>query len=457
MKPSDVEELLAADRAHLIHPLSELRAHARRKLKLFERGAGLELEMADGHRVIDAFSGLLNINVGHGRAEIIEAVTAQMEQLAYYPSFWDFASAPAAKLAARIAGLLPADRQLTRMMFNLSGSEANEAAYKIARLYHAVRGEPQRQKILSRRWSFHGSTKAAGSATGIDVYHALLEQDPTHLHFAAPYCYRCPFGKARESCALECADDLAALLEREGPETVAAVVVEPVMGTGGIIPPPDGYFDRLQEIARAHGVLLILDEVITGFGRTGRWFGMEHWGIEPDLVCFGKGITSGVLPLSATVMTEPVYQTLAEETPRGQPFMFGLTYNNHPTCCMAALANIDIIEREGLVDNAREVGGYMLAQLRERFGDSPIAGDIRGIGMMAAIEVVGDRETREPFPNIAWTNWIAGKAFRKGLIVRPMLQCVGLAPPLCAERGDIDRILDLLAPVWQGAEKRIAR
>jgi adenosylmethionine-8-amino-7-oxononanoate aminotransferase len=451
-----LDEILALDRAHVIHPISELRKDRRRNTKIVTGGSGVELTLADGRRVIDGFSGLFNINVGHGRTEIADAVASQMRELAYYPSFWDFGNEPAARLAERLVGLLPADRKLRHVLFHNSGSEANEANFKLAVLYHSVRGKPEKTKILSRRWAYHGATRGAGSATGIGAYHAMIEQDARHIHVAPPYCYRCEFGKTHPGCGLPCAGDLEAVIEREGADTVAALIVEPVMGTGGILVPPPDYFGEIAEICRRHDVLLILDEVITGFGRTGKWFGMQHWDIHPDLVSFAKGISSGYLPLSASMISDRVYDTLRDDSPPGLPFMFGLTYNNHPACCAAGLANLDIVESEGLVENARTTGAYLLEQLRKNFADSPITGEIRGVGMLAAIEVVRDRETREPFPNIGDAGWIASTCFERGLIARALFQCVALSPPLCATTADVDRMLEILAGVWPEAEAQFA-
>jgi adenosylmethionine-8-amino-7-oxononanoate aminotransferase len=452
----DLEQIFELDRAHVIHPIREFRRQDRAGGRIFVGGSGVELELADGRRLIDGFSGLFNINVGHGRTEIADAVAEQMRRLAYYPSFWDFANEPAARLAERLVRLLPADRGLRHVLFGTSGSEANEANFRIARLYHAVRGKPSKTRIVSRRWSYHGATRAAGSATGIDAYHAMSEPDPSHLHVAPPYCYRCEFGKTHPGCGLPCAGDLEQTLEREGSDTVAALVVEPVMGTGGILVPPPDYFAEIQAICRRHDVLLILDEVITGFGRTGRWFGMEHWDIHPDLVSLAKGISSGYLPLSASVISDRVYETLRDQMPPGLPFMFGLTYNNHPACCAAGLANLDIVEGEGLVENARQVGTYLLERLGKSFGDSPIVGEVRGIGMLAAIELVRDRETKQPFPNLADAHWIAQQCFDRGLIARGLFQAVGLAPPLCATTADVDRMVAILEEVWPAAEARAA-
>jgi len=443
------------DRAHVIHPINEFRKHERYGPRIVVGGRGIELFLADGRTAIDGFSGLWNINVGHGRTEIADAVAAQMRKLAYYPSFWDFGNEPAARLAERLVGLLPADRHLRHVLFSSGGSEANEANFRFARLYHAVRGKTDKVKILSRRWAYHGATRGAGGATGIPPYHMLDQPDPAHVHFAPPYCYRCEFGQAYPGCGIVCADDLATAIEREDPDTVAAVIVEPVMGTGGILVPPGDYYAKLQDICHRHDVLLILDEVITGFGRTGTWFGMQQWNIHPDLLSLAKGMSSGYLPLSASVMSDRVYETLRDGMPDGLPLMWGLTYNNHPACCAAGLANIDIIERENLVANAHEVGAYLLERLRAAFTASPIVGEIRGIGLLAAIEIVRDRETREPFPNLNDPHYIVDVAYEHGLIARALLQCVAISPPLCTTKSEADRIVDILQAVWPDAERHV--
>jgi len=450
----NLDDILRLDRQHVLHPITELRKQEANGSNIFVGGKGIELTTADGRTLIDGFSGLFNINVGHGRKEIADAVAAQMSKLAYYPSFWDFGNEPATLLAEKIVGLLPPDRNLKHVLFHSGGSEANEANFKFARLYHAVRGNPSKSKIVSRRWSFHGATRGAGTATGIVAYHLFVEQDASHAYFAMPYCYRCEFGKTHPDCGLACAHDLETVIEREGADTVAAVILEPVMGTGGMLVPPADYYGPIQEICKRHDVLLILDEVVTGFGRTGKWFGMEHWDIKPDLVSFAKGISSGYLPLSASAVSDHVYETIRDEMPEGVPMMFGLTYNNHPTCCAAGLANLAIVEREGLVENAAVVGDYLLKSLREAFSDSPIVGDIRGCGMLAAVEIVRDLKTKEPFPNFEDPHHIVEAAFKRGLIARALFQCVALAPPLISTKSDIDRMVGTLKQVWPEAERQ---
>jgi len=408
-------------------------------------GEGIRIHLADGRTLIDGLSGLWNVNVGHGRTEIADAVAEQMREVAYYPGFWDYATEPAIRLADRLAKRMPAGSELDHFLFTTGGSDANETNFRIARLYHAVRGEPGRRKILSRAHSYHGITRAAGSATRLPAYHVFEEPDPLHVQVPAPYCFRCELGKTLPSCGIACSDAIEEAIEREEAGTIAAIIAEPVMGTGGVIPPPDDYFRKLRDVCDRHGVLLILDEVITGFGRTGRWFGMEQYGVTPDLVSFAKGITSGYLPLGAVGITRGVYETLRDRSPQGLPFMGGLTYNNHAACCTAAHANLDILEREGLVENSAEVGAYLLDSLRERLGDHPLVGEIRGLGMFAAIEWAkpGSREPAGESP-MAFPAAVASRAMEKGLIVRALWECTGVSPPLCTTREEIDEIVDVL-------------
>jgi adenosylmethionine-8-amino-7-oxononanoate aminotransferase len=450
MSHPDLQLLVDLDRQHVLHPISEFRTHEKKGARIVTGGEGIWLELGDGRRVIDGFSGLFNINVGHGRKEIAQAVSRQMEEIAYYPAFWDFSTEPAIRLAQRIAGLLPADRELGRFLFTSGGSDANETAFRVARAYHAVRGAPERNKILSRRHSYHGITRAAGSATRIPAYHIFTSTDPDHIETAAPYCFRCEFGETPDRCSLQCAEAVEETIAREGPETIAAIIVEPVMGTGGILVPPDGYFERLQEICRAHDILLILDEVITGFGRTGRWFGMEHWDIHPDIMCFAKGVTSGYLPLGGLAISERVYSSVRDNSPEGVPFMVGLTYNNHPSCCAAALANLEIVEREGLVDNARAVGDHLRQRLAEDLADHPKIAEVRGVGMLIALECCepGGKEPVGGKP-MSYPAEVSHRCYDRGLIVRALWENVALAPPLCTSEAEADQIADLVVEVFR--------
>jgi 4-aminobutyrate--pyruvate transaminase len=455
MPLADLEALCDLDRAHLIHPITELGKHEVKGPRVVVGGEGIYIELGDGRRVIDGFSGLFNINVGHGRREIADAVAKQMRELAYYPAFWDFSSESAIRLAERIVGLIPDDRKLGHLLFTTGGSDANEAAFRVARMYQAARGKPERTKIISRRHAFHGVTRAAGSATRIPAYHALASLDPAHVECAAPYCFRCEFGKEPGSCERECVADVEQLIEREGPNSIAAMIVEPVMGTGGIIIPPPDYFARLQEICRRHDILLIFDEVITGFGRTGHWFGMEHWDARPDIMAFAKGITSGYLPLGGIAFTDHVYETIRDQSPPGLPFMFGLTYNNHPTCCAAALANLDIVEREGLVTNARVVGDHLRKRLTEGLASHPLVAEIRGIGMMFAIECAEPGGTAPVGGKpMAFPAKIASRCYESDLIVRALWENVALAPPLCTTQEEADHIADVVLDAFENTPAR---
>ncbi len=268
---------------------------------------------------------------------------------------------------------------------------------------------------------------------------------PCFVPTSMPYCFRCEFKEDHPGCEFPCANDVEEVIEREGASTVAAVIAEPVQGTGGILVPPPEYFRRLREICDRHGVLLILDEVITGFGRTGRWFGMEHSGVHPDLVSFAKGITSGYLPLGGVALRRGVYETIRDESPQGLPFMAGLTYNNHPASCAAALANLDIIEREGLVENSREVGAYLLESLRQAIGDHPLVAEIRGIGMLAALECTAPG-TIDPVAGkpMAYPAAVANRCYDKGMIARALWETVAVAPPLCTTESEADTIADTL-------------
>ncbi|MYE83036.1 MAG: aspartate aminotransferase family protein [Gammaproteobacteria bacterium] len=423
--PQDAPPLSVADldRDYLLHPLSELRRDQDRHLVV--GGEGIRVHLDDGRTLIDGLSGLWNILVGHGRQEICAAATAQMQSLAYYPAFWGYTSEPAAVLAKRLADLVPAKSGIRRFLFTLCGSDANEMNFRIARQYHAIKGNPDRQKILSRRLGYHGITRGAASATRIDMYHWFDKPDPLHVEVDTHDL-----------------DDLEATIEREGADTIAGFVVEPVIATGGVIPPRQGYFEGVRELCDQHDILLIFDEVVTAFGRTGSWFAMDWVGAHPDLLTLSKGITSGYLPLGAAGVGPKAYDVLRNQVPEGVPFMAGQTLNNHQTCCAAALANIDIIESEGLVENSRTVGAYLLERLREAFVRHPDIEEVRGAGLMAGIAWRrGDLSTMAFYEK---TERVSKRAFDGGLIVRSNGDTTMLAPPLCTTREDVDEIVTTL-------------
>jgi putrescine aminotransferase len=358
--------------------------------------------------------------VGHGRPELAEAARRQMTRLEYYASFWEFTNEPAAELAARLASLAPKD--LHWAFFTNGGSEGNETAFKLARLAWASQGSPERNLILTRKLAYHGVSLGALQATGIPPLREHFGPLPEgFVHLDAPYPLR---GTTTDALV----EQLESTIERLGSGRIAAMVGEPVIGVGGMIPPHEDYWPRVQEVLRSHGILLILDEVVTGFGRTGRWFGAEHWGgLDPDMMVCAKGLTSGYFPLGAVLVSERVHRML-----EGQAFRHGFTYNGHPTGCAVALENLAIIEREGLVERARELGTHLLAGLKELEGLDAVV-EARGFGMMAALEL-----------QVEDAGELADRVRAGGVIVRASGQKVVMSPPLVIDRDDLDTLVEVL-------------
>src|SRR6185312_13758837 len=350
------DALVVADQRHLIHPLHHPKDHA--NARIFVEGRGAMLRTSDGREFIDGLSCLWNVNIGHGRKELADAAQAQMATLAYASAYAGFSNEPAIRLAERIIGL--AYDNMAAAYFTTGGAESNESAFKFARYYWKRMGKPNKVKIISRTYGYHGVTLAAMSATSLPGYQKMFGPlVPEFIQVAPPYPYRWP---GNGDAGIGAADAVEEAILAQGADTIAAVIAEPVMGAGGVIVPPPSYFPRLREICDRHGVLLIADEVITGFGRTGRWFAMGHWGVEPDLVSFAKGVTSGYLPLGGVMASKRVHQAI-EDAPPDEKFMHAATYSGHPTCCAVGLANIDIIEKEGLVERSAVQGRRFLEGL----------------------------------------------------------------------------------------------
>jgi adenosylmethionine-8-amino-7-oxononanoate aminotransferase len=426
-----LDALRAAGEAHLWPgPYKTGDLSSEHGLKLAVGGMGPWVLDADGRTWFDSLSGMWLTNVGHGRREIAEAVYAQMCQLSYAP---DGTVSPAAiRLADRIAGLAPDPG--SRVFFSSGGSEAVETALKLARKYHRNQGEPGRFKVISRRGSYHGCTLAClslgggGSNTGAD-YGPLL---PGAVRVQGPDQYRPAFSD------LECAREIERAILNEGPGTVAAVIGEPISAAAGVHVPDPEYWPAVREICDRYGVLLILDEVITGFGRTGTMFASEHWGVEPDITTVAKGLTSGYAPMGATIASRRVADAFSGERPA---FNHRFTFGGNPAACAAGLATLDVIERERLVDNSRRMGEYLFERAHELHRHS-IVGQVRGgLGLMCAVELVRDRATREPFPAAAGLKRIAQESMdRHGLLGRGG-DIFFLAPPLCVNRDEIDHLI----------------
>jgi 4-aminobutyrate--pyruvate transaminase len=433
----DGARLKELDIAHHLHPVSNLKQVAANGPLVMVRGQGSTIWDVDGKEYIDAFAGLWNVNVGHGRTELAEAAAGQIEQIAYGPTFFGLATPPPIELAAKLASMYPGP--INRFQFTSGGAESNETAIKIARYYWALRGQPEKVTILSRMMGYHGIAMGALSATGIPAYWANFgPRPPGFLHLMAPYAYRnADDPDDEEDFVDKLIAELEETIEREGSHTIAALIGEPVIGAGGVVPPPQSYWTRVKEVLDAHDILLIADEVITGFGRTGTMFGVQQYGVQPDIVSIAKGITSGYIPLGAVGVTDEIYQTMLEPD---SMFMHGFTYSGHPVACAVALRNIAMIEDERLERNAGDVGEYLIERLRELLGHQNV-GDVRGKGLMMIVEVVKDKRTKEPFTAADGAGARLTRASRaRGIIVRAGDNGIAIAPPLVLTRAEADRI-----------------
>ena len=397
-------------------------------------GSGVRVTDSEGRTWIDVNGGLASINVGYGRTEIADAMYEQMNRAAYYAQ--GAATEPAIRLVEKLAQVTPGD--LSRTWLVSGGSEANEIAVRIAKGYHNRRGEPGRYKVISRRRSYHGATGGVLWLGGGDFNRFDYEPAPLGtLHAPQPHPYRCELGgKTPSECAVRCAEGVERLIEANDPRSVAAVIAEPIAGAAMV--PGDEYWPMLRDICDRHGVLLIADEVVTGFGRTGRWFGVEHWNVVPDIMTVAKGIVSSYAPVGAAIATTDVADAFAGGD---NFFRAALTAGGHPVTSAAAVKNIEIIEDESLVDNSAEVGSYFLDRLEELQEEHPIIGEVRGKGLMLGMELVKDRATREAFPpDVKFGERLTGYLRAEGLILRPLGNVLSITPPLCIERQDVDTI-----------------
>jgi adenosylmethionine-8-amino-7-oxononanoate aminotransferase len=419
------------------------------------RGEGSRVWDQDGKPYIDALAGLFCVNAGYGRREIVEAISAQLAELPYATPF-SFPSLPQIQLAQRLAELSPMGPR-TRSFFVTGGSEAVEAALKLAKAYQRRRGFPERYKTVSRRVAYHGTTMGALSVNGLTgVRNGFGPLVPGARHAPLPHRFRCRSCAGQSVCSLMCADEIEQIIEFEGPETVAAVILEPVQNSGGAIVPPPGYLRRVREICDRHGVLLIADEVICGFGRVGDWFGSTVMGVVPDLMTCAKGITSGYAPLGAVLASAVVADAFLGD--EGDKFMHGITYGGHPASCAAALASITILEREQLCERAGTLGASMMRELQAAVGEHPNVGEIRGTGMFMALELVHDRQSMRPLEEPNLMGWLSDQFKRRGLICRaddrldPVIQ---LAPPLNIPQEDADEVVAIVADVIHTLGRRL--
>lgn len=410
------------------------------------RGEGCELVAENGQRLIDGSSGLWTVNLGHSRQDLIEAAHEQLKKLPYAATFAGVSSVPAVELAEKIAGLAPAG--LSGVFFVSGGSEANETAIKLARRHWVRRGLPQKSIILTHDRGYHGLTGVTTTVTRLQSYHTDFGIEAADVvEVPAPYTYRCVAGTPcdPETCRICTGKALEEKIAELGPERIAALIVEPVFGSGGVIVPPPGYLKRLREICDRHEVLLIADEVITGFGRTGAWFGCDHEGVVPDFLTFAKGVTSGYIPLGGVIISDEIWDELRDPGRRPGVLMHGFTHSGHPVACAVGLANIEAIEREDLLARVRE-SSALLAGLVEPLRELPEVGEVRQAGLMVGVELVADKKTRQRWPVEAGRGRRAAAEVRdRGLLTRGLLDDIlCFAPPFTISEEQLKRSVEIL-------------
>jgi putrescine aminotransferase len=438
----DVAKLRELDRKHRLPSFTSVREHAEGGSVIMVRGKGVFVWDSNGKRYLDGSAAIWNVNLGFGRKEIAEAVRDQLEVLSYHTGLLDYSNPPMIELCAKLASIAPPG--LNRALLTSGGSESNESVIRLARLYYKLRGFANKTTAIARIRGYHGSSTGAASLTGIDHFQEYFEPMLEKVrHIDPPYCYRCPLGMQYPSCAVACADELEKVILEEGPDTVAFFIAEPIMGAGGVIPAPKEYWTRIRQICDKYDVLMVADEVITGFGRTGKMFACEHWDVRPDIIACAKGISSGYLPLGAVLVHDRIYDTILS-SPVGTAVWHGYTNTGNPACCVAGLKTLEIIEREGVVENAAQMG-HRLHQGLHRLESSPIVGEVRGQGLMAAMELVQDKATRQAFPSEKGVGLFFRNAARdEGLLIRAAGDNICMSPPLSITSDEIDLLLNKL-------------
>lgn len=441
-----LNHLFDLDRKHFMHPSTHANDHQNSLMqgKIITGASGIRIKDHEGREYVDAFAGLYCVNVGYGRQEIADAIHAQASSLAYYHTYVGHSTEAIIELSRRIIQWAPDG--MKKVYYGMSGSDANETQIKIVWYYNNVLGRPNKKKIISRQRAYHGSGLMTGSLTGLASFHEHFDLPLDRVrHTVCPHWYRqAAPGMSESEFVQHCVDELEKMIAAEGADTIAAFIGEPVMGTGGIILPPSGYWSAIQAVLKRHDILLIADEVVCGFGRLGSPMGSQHYGIQPDLITIAKGLTSAYLPLSGVIVGAKVWDVIAAGSVEHGPMGHGWTYSGHPVCAAAALANLDILERENLQTHAADVGAYLQRQLQEHFANHPLVGEVRGVGMLAAIEFMADKNERTPFsPSLKVGPRIAAELLQRGVIARAMPHgdILGFAPPLVATTEDVDLIV----------------
>jgi L-2,4-diaminobutyrate transaminase len=444
------DQLSKWDRDSFMHPSTHLAQHARGESpnRIVQTASGCHITDRDGNRFLDAFAGLYCVNIGYGRQEVAEAIAEQARELAYYHAYVGHGTEASITLAQMVMDRAP--DHMSKVYFGLGGSDANETNIKLVWYYNNIRGLPQKKKIISRWRGYHGSGLMSGSLTGLSLFHQKFDLPlDAVLHTTSPYYFRRDdLSLSEAEFSAKCAADLEELIAREGADTIAAFIAEPLLGTGGIVPPPTGYWEAIQPVLQKHDILLIADEVVTGFGRMGSMFGSLHYGIIPDIMTIAKGLTSAYAPLSGSIISSKVWKVLEDGTDEFGPLGHGWTYSAHPIGAAAGVANLKLLDSLNLVENARDTGAYFNQTMHTALAEHAQVGEVRGDGMLCAVELVEDRETRTFFdPAKKITPQIVAAMARRGVVARAMPQgdIIGYAPPLCLSREEADTVVSVTA------------
>ncbi len=441
------DQLAQWDRDNFFHPSTHLAQHARGETptRVIKTASGVYIEDRDGNQLLDAFAGLYCVNAGYGRSEISDAIAAQAKELAYYHSYVGHGTEASITLSKMILDRAPAN--MSKVYFGLGGSDANETNVKLIWYYNNILGRPAKKKIISRWRGYHGSGLVTGSLTGLELFHKKFDLPlPQVIHTEAPYYYRRDdLDMSEAQFTAHCVAALEEMIACEGADTIAAFIGEPVLGTGGIVPPPVGYWPAIKAVLEKHDILLILDEVVTGFGRLGSMFGADHYGVEADIITIAKGLTSAYAPLSGSIISDKVWRVLEQGTDENGPIGHGWTYSAHPIGAAAGVANLKLLDDLNLITNAGEIGGYLKQSLVQALGDHPNVGDIRGEGLLCAVEFVEDRADRKFFdparkigPTISATMFAQDRVIARAM---PQGDILGFAPPFCITRDEVDKVV----------------
>ena len=438
MDHADIVRLQQLDAEHHLHPFNDNAALAKKGTRILVKGEGAYVWDAEGHKLLDAFAGLWCVNLGYGRPELGEAARRQMDRLAYYNSFFQCTVEPTIELSAKLAELTPGD--LDHAFFTNSGSEANDTILRLVRHFWAVQDKPEKNIFIGRHNGYHGTTMAGASLGGVAGMHRQggLPIPDIH-HIDPPFWFADGGDLSPEEYGLVAARRLEAKILELGPERVAAFIGEPIMGAIGVYIPPMTYWPEIERICRRYDVLLVADEVICGFGRTGEWFGSQYYDLQPDLMTIAKGLTSGYVPMGGLIVSDKVFEVIEAHG----DFNHGFTYSGHPVAAAVGLENLRILKEEGIVERVKaQTAPYLLSRLRE-LADHPLVGEVRGIGMLGAIELVQDKASRKRYPSDVAAGMVCrGHCFNNGLIMRAVGDTMIIAPPLVISPAEIDELLE---------------